>query len=58
MLQDIKRRKNMEENLKIDCLMLDDIYKLEEKTGIIIMIGGRVDQDNLGEAIRKLIREN
>lgn len=48
----------MEENLKIDYLMLDDIYKLEEKTGIIIMIGGRVDHDNLGEAIRKLIREN
>lgn len=48
----------MEENLKIDYLTISDIYKLQDITNSIIMIGGEVDEKAFSEAIRTLIERN
>ena len=48
----------MIDDLKVNYLTFGDIYELQEKTGIQILFGDDIDEDNFSEAIRIVIRRN
>lgn len=46
----------MEESIKINYLTINDLYELQDKTGMQILYDGTIDEVAFSEAVRTLIR--